>query len=109
MTDETALKERFISRRDQVQARIAAIQGDERRETSEGQTDTAHLWEDADIRDADLDQLTSELGEIDDALQRLDLGSYGVCSGCGCQIPAARLEVMRYAVMCVDCAESAIG
>lgn len=109
MTDEATLKERFISKRDQVQARIAAIQGDERRETSEGQTDNAHLWEDADIRDADLDQLTGELGEIDDALQRLDLGSYGVCSGCACRIPDARLEVMPYAVMCVDCAESARG
>lgn len=106
MTDETKLRERLIGTRDLIRARIAAIQGDERRETAGGQTDTAHLWEDADIRDADLDQLVGELDEIDDALRRLDLGTYGICARCGREIPQARLEVMPIAVACVDCAKA---
>jgi len=105
MTDGTKLRERLIGRRDLIRARIAAIQSDERRETAGGQTDTAHLWEDADIRDADLDQLVGELGEIDNALQRLDLGSYGVCEECGQPIPDGRLEAMPFATACIGCAE----
>jgi RNA polymerase-binding transcription factor DksA len=106
MIDEQAAREKLESARDQVRARIERIQGNERRETSEGQTDGAHLWEDADIRDADLGEPTDELSSITDALQRLDLGSYGICSSCGQPIPEGRLEVMPYAVTCVDCAES---
>ena len=106
MTDEKILREKFTAAQAKVQARIAAIQGDERKETAAGQTDGAHLWEDADIRDADLDQAVQELSDIDNALQRLDLGSYGVCASCGQPIPDARLQVMPYAVICVDCADS---
>ena len=106
MTGKMTMIARLESDRDRVQARIAAIQGAERKETSDGKTDNAHLWEDADIRDGDLDEAVDELGEIDNALQRIDLGSYGVCATCGEPIPDARLEVMPYAVKCVNCAES---
>lgn len=105
MTDTTTMKAKLESDRERVRARIAAIQGAERKETSDGKTDNAHLWEDADIRDGDLDEAVDELGEIDNALQRIDLGSYGVCATCGEPIPDARLEVMPYAVKCVNCAE----
>ena len=106
MTDVQAVRERLESERDRVQAQIATIQGGERRETAEGQTDTAHLREDAEIAEGELGDLTAELDEIIGALQRLDLGSYGVCAACGRPIPAARLEVMPYAVKCVACAEA---
>jgi DnaK suppressor protein len=106
MADKNTLREKFAAAQATVQARIAAIQGNERKETADGQTDGAHLWEDADIRDADLDQVVQELSDIDNALQRLDLGSYGVCASCSRPIPDSRLEVMPYAVICVDCADS---
>jgi DnaK suppressor protein len=106
MIDEKTVREKLQGDRDRVQARIATIQGNERRETAEGQTDAAHLWEDADVRDADLDEATDELSAIDDALQRLAQGSYGICTSCGGPISEGRLEVMPYAVTCVDCAES---
>ena len=106
MIDEKTVRKKFESDRDRIVARIATIQGDERRETAEGQTDGAHLWEDAEIRDGDLGEATQELSAIDDALQRIDLGSYGVCATCGQPIPDGRLKVMPYAVTCVDCADS---
>jgi hypothetical protein len=49
MTDVQAVRDKLESERDRVQAQIATIQGGERRETAEGQTDTAHLREDAEI------------------------------------------------------------
>ena len=106
MMDEKTVRKRLEKDRDKVTARIATIQGDERRETSGGQTDNAHLWEDADIRDADLGEAKSELSAITDALQRLDLGSYGACASCGGPIPDGRLEVLPCAVTCIECADS---
>jgi hypothetical protein len=43
--------------------------------------------------------------EINDALRRLDEGSYGRCESCGKQIPGARLDAMPFARYCVACAE----
>jgi DnaK suppressor protein len=106
MIEEEKVRGRLVSRRKRVAARIATIQGNERRETSEGQTDGAHLWEDADIRDADVGGAQSELDAITEALQRLDLGTYGVCASCGRPIPEGRLEVAPHAVTCVECADS---
>jgi len=45
-----------------------------------------------------------EMEEIDAALQRMADGFYGVCSGCGRQIPWARLRALPGARYCVECA-----
>lgn len=44
---------------------------------------------------------------IDNALERIRTGKYGVCLGCGKEIPIARLEALPYAFMCVACASAA--
>jgi DnaK suppressor protein len=43
------------------------------------------------------------LGEIDAALKRIDEGTYGICTNCGEQIPAERLEARPWATLCIDC------
>jgi len=40
---------------------------------------------------------------IDAALTRIKQGKYGVCLKCGKYIPAARLEALPYALMCIEC------
>ena len=50
----------------------------------------------------------SELQQVDDALARMDAGTYGVCLHCGRPIPAARLEIRPFAEYCVACA-TALG
>lgn len=47
----------------------------------------------------------SELRQVDDALSRMDAGTYGICASCGRPIPPARLEVRPFALHCVACAE----
>jgi DnaK suppressor protein len=42
------------------------------------------------------------LGEIDDALQRIDTGTYGTCAVCGQPIGEERLEAIPYAKLCID-------
>lgn len=45
-----------------------------------------------------------ELVRIDQALKRLDDGSYGSCVSCGEAIADKRLEAIPHASLCIDCA-----
>jgi len=40
---------------------------------------------------------------LEDALQRIDRGNYGVCGDCGKLIERGRLEAVPIATLCVDC------
>jgi DnaK suppressor protein len=42
------------------------------------------------------------LGKVEEALQRLDDGTYGTCAVCGDRIPEERLHAVPYATMCLD-------
>ncbi len=44
-----------------------------------------------------------KIKQIDDALARLDDGSYGVCESCGLEIGEERLEAMPFSRLCRDC------
>ena len=54
--------------------------------------------------DALAQQAERQLLEVDAALERLRLGSYGFCERCGRRIPDERLEVRPVARTCVGCA-----
>jgi len=43
------------------------------------------------------------VAEIDQALERIDSGSYGRCVACGELIPAERLQAVPWAALCVAC------
>jgi RNA polymerase-binding protein DksA len=49
-------------------------------------------------------QLEETLTEVEQALAKLDAGTYGVCESCGKQIGEARLEAMPATRFCIDCA-----
>ncbi|HXF97892.1 MAG TPA: TraR/DksA C4-type zinc finger protein [Gaiellaceae bacterium] len=42
------------------------------------------------------------LSEIEDALRRIDEGSYGVCAACGRPIAPERLEAVPWAKLCLE-------
>ena len=44
-----------------------------------------------------------ELGEVSDALRRLDEDRYGLCSDCGGEVPYDRLKAEPWAQRCVRC------
>jgi RNA polymerase-binding transcription factor len=69
----------------------------------------------ADIADGAAQAYTSELmtslGEqdwqklkqVDEALEKIKQGDYGICSTCSQPIPEARLDVVPFAKFCVEC------
>jgi len=44
---------------------------------------------------------------IEEALSRIESGSYGICTNCGNEIRAGRLKAMPWARYCIDCQELA--
>lgn len=61
------------------------------------------------------DEISSKLAELESrellrvekALQRMAEGQYGICEGCGCSIPLARLTALPYATLCIKCQREA--
>jgi DnaK suppressor protein len=45
------------------------------------------------------------LRAIEEAIHRIDNGSYGICMDCENEIPAARLEAVPWTRLCVECKE----
>ncbi|MBI5576608.1 MAG: TraR/DksA family transcriptional regulator [Deltaproteobacteria bacterium] len=51
------------------------------------------------------DREKKKLLQIDDAIDRIEEGTYGLCEECGVKIPKGRLKVMLFAKYCVECQE----
>lgn len=54
-------------------------------------------------------QKSKTLEAINAALQRIEAGTYGICSGCSYPISENRLQAHPQAVKCVDCKEREEG
>lgn len=49
------------------------------------------------------DRYTTILKGLDNALERVEEGTYGLCEECGEKIDKRRLEVVPFALYCVAC------
>ena len=49
------------------------------------------------------EQERSQLGRVEEAIQKLEDGRYGICDECGDRIPVKRLKVVPFAKFCVTC------
>ena len=106
MEDRQSQRDELTRQRDEIGRRIRKLQHNERRETGDDQTDDAHEWENADVRDAELAETMDEQQGIDEALQRIAQDTYGICERCGEPIAEGRLEALPAAVVCIACAEA---
>ena len=43
------------------------------------------------------------IGRIDEAVGKIERGTYGQCDRCGREIPKGRLDAIPYAIYCVEC------
>lgn len=100
------LRKVLIKRRDALRKALA---GDlsllkEMREQSSGDVIDAAL-------DCAQDELSSQLAEvesrelanIENALEQMRTGRYGICELCDSNIPLARLQALPYATLCIQC------
>ena len=96
----------LIRRRDALRSALA---GDlsllkELRSESPGDVIDAALDSTQDEISSQLAEVESrELASIENALQQMQIGRYGVCEICNSKIPMARLNALPYATMCIAC------
>jgi DnaK suppressor protein len=105
-------KEKLLQLRDAMVDSMAGVAQDTLRTRAEGSESSAFGMHQADAgsdaydRDFALSLLSQEqdaLYEIDQALKRIDLGTYGICEMSGKPIPRARLEAIPFARFTVEC------
>ncbi|HET6421221.1 MAG TPA: TraR/DksA family transcriptional regulator [Geobacteraceae bacterium] len=53
--------------------------------------------------------LREKLSRMEEAVRKLEEGSYGICEDCGEDIPVDRLRVEPFAICCVKCQEKREG
>jgi len=58
-----------------------------------------------DVELALMEMKSATLAKIDEAIRRLENGSYGVCTECGTDLSEARLKALPFAAMCRPCQE----
>src|SRR6266576_3525331 len=107
-----AQKEKLLQLRDAMVDSMAGVAQDTLRSRAEGSEASAFGMHQADAgsdaydRDFALSLLSQEqdaLYEIEEALKRVDAGTYGVCEMSGKPIPHARLEAIPFARFTVEC------
>jgi DnaK suppressor protein len=105
-------KEKLLQLRDAMVDSMAGVAQDTLRARAEGSEASAFGMHQADAgsdaydRDFALSLLSQEqdaLYEIDQALKRIELGSYGICEMCSKPISHARLEAIPFTRFTVDC------
>jgi RNA polymerase-binding transcription factor DksA len=102
----------LIVRQKQITDRIAELTANMHKISDDlDQPLPAHLEDQAiDLED---DEVLSSLGRanlrevrlLQDALKRIESGSYGICMSCGDPISQARLDAVPHAVLCRNCAD----
>ena len=111
-TFEKRQRQRLLDLRDQITDSMYGIQNETIKNGSEGADSSGSgmhqgdAGSDAYDRDFALTMLSKEanaLGEIEQALQRLEMGTYGICEESGQRIPNPRLEAMPFARLTVEC------
>ncbi|HSH39518.1 MAG TPA: TraR/DksA C4-type zinc finger protein [Chthoniobacterales bacterium] len=105
-------RDKLLMLRDAMVDSMAGVAQDTLRSRAEGSEASAFGMHQADAgsdaydRDFALSLLSQEqdaLYEIDQALKRIELGTYGVCEMSGKSIPHARLEAIPFARFTVEC------
>jgi DnaK suppressor protein len=104
------LRSVLIKRRDALRKALA---GDlsllkELREQTSGDIVDAALDSAQDEISSQLAEVESrELASIENALEQMREGRYGICEMCESNIPLARLQALPYAILCIQCQREA--
>ena len=107
-----ALRRVLIAKREQIlrEAKVEIskyIKGETRQlvdtALDDGDWSVVDLSEDISLRQLSSHKVT--LQKIDEALRKLDEGTYGICEDCGEAISEQRLKILPFAIYCTDCQE----
>jgi DnaK suppressor protein len=114
--DLAVMRKRLEEKQAEIQQHIATLTGspvqpEDTIQASDGvlesEEEAVDLVE-SDVEQAILNNEKTLFVEVQQALTRIENGTYGLCSNCGQPIPEKRLEALPWATLCVTC-ESKLG
>ena len=100
------MREKLLEMRAQLLRSVQSDLHEGREQTKDEGMDTYDIASDARDREISLilnDRDRDKALAIDDALARIDEGSYGVCDSCESDIAEARLEALPFTRLCINC------
>ena len=98
-------KQRLEDKERELLSDIARLEGEAR---GSGEAEVRDSIDDATTSQGTSEALQEEtlasqtLIQVQDALKRIEDGTYGMCNACGRQIEAARLEAVPWAAYCLE-------
>jgi DnaK suppressor protein len=98
-------KRRLLDKQRELQTNIARLEEEAR---DAGDAEVRDAMDDATTSQGTSESLQEEtlerqtLIQVQDALKRIEAGTYGKCTVCGRQIEAARLEAVPWAAYCLE-------
>lgn len=108
--DLNIFKQRLRQRRDRLRAELRDDARDSDGKNFDNMAggvrdagDDSQVVQISDLTISSIEKQMAELRAVDDALHRIDDGTYGECMDCGGDIPRARLEAYPTAVRCTQC------
>ncbi|MBK5287960.1 MAG: TraR/DksA C4-type zinc finger protein [Acidimicrobiia bacterium] len=106
-TEFSTQRDELVAERDHLLTQLRHMgraPGTTELEFDEGFADSGQVTAERGEVDALAGSLQENLTEVEDALAKIEAGTYGTCDDCGNLIASARLEAVPAARYCIDCA-----
>ena len=102
--EQEKIKQLLLTAKQELEKRVTTIHDHARRPLNADSSEQAAELGNVAVVSALESEAVEELADIDAALQRIENGSYGICTACGEAISEQRLEARPESTDCVDCA-----
>ncbi len=106
-TEFSTQRDELVAERDHLLTQLGHMgraPGTTELEFDEGFADSGQVTAERGEVDALAGSLQENLLEVEDALAKIEAGTYGTCEDCGREISSARLEAVPAARYCIECA-----
>ncbi len=94
----------LLALQSELRARIVSIKHDIASHESSDWEEQATEREDDEVQEAQATAAQHDLRQIEAALVRIEIVTYGICVKCGTDIEEARLDLLPYTPFCSACA-----
>lgn len=106
--DTATARKRLDEMRAELERSISVLQAEQEQdehasEYPQDPADAGANLSESERSDAVLAAANAQHAQVLDALQRVELGTYGTCVDCGAAVPSGRLEARPEAARCVSC------
>jgi RNA polymerase-binding protein DksA len=105
MTPELeAIRQQLHTRQTELVDRLSSLKADITQAHSRDWAEQAQERENDEVVEALGNEARQELSLVNRALERIESGTYNLCSQCGGEISLQRLQAVPYTNLCIDCA-----